>query len=439
MSNNNKEIQNQSRRSFVKTSATIAAGGTLLGSLPMVSFGAAPQSDLKIGLVGCGGRGTGAAHEALKTAPNVKLVAMGEVFEDRLSGSYQRLKSTFDAQVQVPSSHQFIGFDAYQKVIDKCDVVILATPPPFRPIHLEAAIKANKHVFVEKPLFVDVPGYHKIMECNELARQKNLHVAVGLQLRYETGFQQMMDKIREGAIGTITSLDVYYNVGAPKIHPRQPEQTEMGYQMRNWRYFTWLWGGQMAGQAIHQIDVMNWLMDDFPVTVNGMGGRQVFSGPNQGNTYDHHYAEFEYANKVKLHVQCRNINENWTRQGFHIQGTNGYADEKSRIYDPAGKIEWRYRDRDETIGSSQRCQSLFINSVLDNQPVNHLEYGAKSTLTTVMGRMAVHSGQVITLDQALTSQRSILPTKFTWDADMPDKPGADGNYAIPMPGKTQVL
>ncbi len=433
-----KNINNQSRRNFVKTSAA-AVGSTLLAGMPVMSFGAAAPSTLRIGLVGCGGRGTGAAHEALKTAPNVQLVAMGEAFEDRLSASYQRLKTTYGDQVQVPDKHKYVGFDAYQKVIDKCDVVILATPPPFRPLHLEAAVKAGKHVFVEKPLFVDIPGYHKVMAAKDLALQKKLSVAVGLQLRFESGYQQMVEKIQAGAIGNITSLNVYYNVGAPKIHPRQPGQTEMNYQMRNWRYFTWLWGGQLAGQTIHQIDVINWLMDDFPVSVNGMGGRQVFSGPNQGNTYDHHYAEYEYANKIKLHVQCRNIDNNWTKQGFHIQGTTGYADEKSRIYDSSGKIVWRYRNRDETMGSSQKCQSAFIHSILDGKPVNHLDYGAKSTLAAVMGRMAIHSGQVMTVELVLTSKRTILPERFAWDADMPDMPGPDGNYAIPMPGKTDVL
>ncbi len=434
----NKDV-NQGRRNFVKTSAAVAAGGTILSSFPLASFGARAQSELRVGLVGCGGRGTGAASEALKTSKSVKLVALGETFEDRLSGAYSQLKSTFGNQVEVPESNKFIGFDAYQKVIEKCDVVILATPPPFRPQHFEAAVKADKHVFIEKPLFVDIPGYHKVMNTNELAKQKKLNVAVGLQLRFETGYQQMVEKINNGAIGDITSLNVYYNVGAPKIHPRQPEQTEMNFQVRNWRYFTWLWGGQLAGQAIHQIDVINWLMNDFPVTVNGLGGRQVFSGPDQGNTYDHHYAEFEYANKIKLHVQCRNIDNNWNKNGFHIQGTTGYADDKSRIYDPSGNIVWRYRNRDETIGSSQRCQSNFINSVLENKPLNQVEYGAKSTLATVMGRMAIHSGQVITIDQALASKRSILPKEFHWDAEMPDMPGADGNYEIPMPGKTEVL
>ena len=427
------------RRKFVKTSATAILGGTLLGSLPMSAFSANSQSILKVGLVGCGGRGAGAAHQALKTAKNVNLVAMGEVFEDRLDKTYQNLKTTYGDQVQVPDANKFIGFDAYQKVIGKCDVVILATPPPFRPLHLEAAVKANKHAFIEKPLFVDIPGYHKVMEINEQAKQKNLSMVVGLQSRYETGLHQLKEHIDKGTIGNITSLDVYYNVAAPKIHPRKPDQTEMNYQVRNWRYFTWLWGGQLAGQTIHQIDVMNWFMNDFPVKVNGLGGRQSFSGPNQGNTFDHHYAEFEYPNKIKLHVQSTNIDNTWNRVGFNVQGTKGYANEKFEIYDTTGEVLWRYRDKDETEGASQLCQSDFINSVLKGNPVNQIEYGAKSTLATIMGRMAMHSGQIITLEEALASKRSILPQEFHWDAQMPDTPNEDGNYSVPIPGKTKVL
>jgi predicted dehydrogenase len=431
-------MKNTGRRKFLKTSSTVVAGSALLSSSPFISIGKS-QSELKIGLVGCGGRGTGAAYEALKASPAVKLVVMGETFEDRLSSAYQRLKSSFKDQVNVPEDCKFVGFDAYQKVIEKCDAVLLATPPPFRPIHFEAAVNADKHVFLEKPLFVDIPGYHKVIQTNEIAKQKGLNVAVGLQLRFDIGFQQMIEKIKEGTIGPVNSLNVYYNVGAPKMFPREKGQTEMNYQIRNWRYFMWLWGGQLAGQTIHYIDIANWLMDDFPSTVNGLGGRLSFKGPNQGNTYDHHYAEFEYNNKTKLHVQCRTINNNWNRTGFEFQGTTGYADEKSRIFDSTGKMIWRYRNKDETVGSSQRCQSAFIQSILESKPLNHIEYGAKSTLTTIMGRMAIHSGKIVTQDQVLKSTKSILPNEFSWDTEMPDVPGADGNYDIPVPGKTDIF
>ncbi len=432
-------MKTQNRRTFVKASTTMAVGSTLLSGFSINALGASKPNELRVGLVGCGGRGTGAAFEALKTAPNVKLTAMADAFEDRVESSYMRLSNEFGSQVSISKKDKYVGFDGYKKVIEKCDVVILATPPPFRPIHFEAAVKADKHVFMEKPLFVDIPGYHKIISTNELAKQKNLNVAVGLQLRFEPGYQELMAQIKEGVIGDVRSLNAYYNVGAPKIHPREEGQTEMQYQMRNWRYFTWLWGGQLSGQTIHQIDIINWLMNDYPTTVNGLGGRIAFSGPNQGNTYDHHYAEFEYDSGIKLHVQSKNIDSTWNRNGFEIVGTKGSANDHSRIYDASGKVIWQYRNRDQRAGSSQLCQSEFINSVLEGKPLNQTEYGAGSSLTCVMGRMAIHSGKRITMEEALASERSILPKEWSWDTDMPDKPGPDGNYPIPIPGKTEVL
>ena len=432
-------IPDNGRRNFVKSGATVLAGSALLSSLPMKAFNLSSNKEIRIGLVGCGNRGKGAAHEALKTSGSVKLVAIGEVFEDKLNSAYENLKNTYGDQVAVPDSKKFLGFDAYQKVIENCDVVLLATPPPFRPLHLQVAVEASRHVFIEKPLFVDIPGYHKVMGIKELSEKKKLSLVVGLQSRYETGYQLMKEKIENGVIGEITSLNVYYNVGAPRIHPRTANQTEMQYQMRNWRYFTWLWGGQLAGQSIHPIDLMNWFMNDYPVVAKGLGGRQTFSGPNQGNTYDHHYAEFEYANKVKLHVQSTNMDNTWNRVGFDIRGTKGYADERFQIYNSKGELLWRHRDKEETQGSSQKCQSAFINSIINNNHLNQLDYGAKSTLTTIIGRMAIHSGQIIKVEEALKSNKSILPKEFNWDAEMPSMPRPDGNYDIPIPGKTEVL
>jgi len=424
------------RREFLKKgSAAIAVASLPTGLSAYVSG----SDQIKVGLIGSGNRGAGAAVQALAASKAVKLVAMGDAFQDRLDSSYSAILDNVDAdQVNVPDQNKFVGFDAYQKVIELSDAVILATPPPFRPLHFEAAVKADKHVFMEKPLAVDVPGYHKIIEIGKLADQKNLTVVVGLQNRYKKAFEVLISQIRNGAIGDITSLDVYYNVGAPTIHPRQAGQTEMEYQMRNWRYFTWLWGGQLAGQTIHQIDVINWLMDDYPVSAMGLGGRQVFQGPDQGNTYDHHYVEFEYQNGVKMHVQSRNINKCWNRMGFNIQGTTGSADEKFRIFDRQKNISWRHDDKNDP-NPYQYEHDMFMDSILKGTKINDTEFGANSTLTTIMGRMAMHSGQVMKLDEVLKSERSILPERFTWDARMPDMPGENGNYAIPMPGQAVVI
>ena len=437
----NKDMENRltnSRRTFLKAGAATVVGGTLFESMPLSAYAKSDET-IRIGLVGCGGRGTGAAFEALRASKSVKLVAMGDAFEDSLKGSYAKLAAQFKEQVDVPEKRRFVGLNAYAEVIAQCDAVLLATPPPFRPAHFEEAIRAGKHVFMEKPLAVDVPGYRKIMEVGKLAEAKKLNVVVGLQNRYDTSNHAMMEKIREGMIGDVTSVDVYYNVGAPRIHPRKPGQSELEYQLRNWRYFTWLWGGQLAGQTIHQIDVINWLMQDYPDFASGIGGRQSFSGPNQGNTFDHQYVEYIYPNGVKMHVQSRNMNNCGVRMGFHIRGTKGYADERCRIFKLDNEIAWRFRDSDEPVSATQLEQNAFFNAIANGPYINNTEYGAKSTLTTIIGRMATHSGQDIKLDEALASDLSIVPDKLSWDMEMPDQPAENGDYEIPVPGKTKDM
>ena len=427
-----------SRRNFLKAGAASLMGGALLESIPLRAH-AQNLPTIKVGLVGCGGRGTGAAFEALRASPSVKLVAMGDVFADMLNSSYAKLSSQFKDRIDVPEKRRYVGLDAYTKVIAECDAVILATPPPFRPAHFEAAVNADKHVFMEKPLAVDVPGYKKIIELGKKAEAKKLNVVVGLQNRYDTSYNAMVEKIREGILGDIVSVDVYYNVGAPTIHARKPEQTELEYQLSNWRYFNWLWGGQLAGQAIHQIDVINWIMQDYPEVASGIGGRQSFSGPNQGNTFDHQYVEYIYPNGVRMHVQCRNMDNCAVRMGFYIRGTKGYADERSRIFDLSNKLAWRFRDSDEPVGATQLEQNIFFNAVAKGPYINNTEYGAKSTLTTIIGRMASHSGQPVKLEEALGSELSIVPPELSWDMVMPNAPDASGNYEVPVPGKTKVM
>ena len=323
------------RRAFIKKGSAAIAGSTVLPGLPVdLSAYVGGSDQVRVGLIGCGNRGAGAAVQALQATKSAKLVAMGDTFRDRLDKSYLAILDNVDAaQVDVPEENKFVGFDAYKNVIELSDAVLLVTPPPFRPMHFEAAVQADKHVFMEKPLAVDVPGYHKIMEVSKIADQKKLTVVVGLQNRYKKAYQLLVDQLRSGVVGDISSIAVYYCVGAPVIHARKPGQTEMEYQMRNWRYFTWLWGGQLAGQSIHPIDAMNWLMQDYPVVAKGLGGRQTFSGPNQGNTYDHHFVEFEYPNGVKMNVQSLNMNNCWRRIGWDIKCVSGSADEKSKIYD----------------------------------------------------------------------------------------------------------
>ncbi|VAW12076.1 Myo-inositol 2-dehydrogenase [hydrothermal vent metagenome] len=422
------------RRKFIKNSTTLTIGGVLLSTLPgQLYANVSGKEVLKVGLVGCGGRGSGAIFQVLKASPSVRVVAIGDTFKDRVDKLHERIEIKYKDQSDITEATKFVGFDAYKKVIEICDVVLLATPPPFRPTHFEASIKANKHTFMEKPLAVDVPGYKKIIEIGKLAEKKNLNVVVGLQNRYSTPVLEMVKRINNGEIGKITSINTYYNVTAPTIIPREPQQTEMEYQIRNWRYFTWLWGGQLAGQAIHQIDAMNMLMNDYPISALGNGGRLVFNGVNQGNTYDHFFIEYEYKNGIQMHSQCRNMVNTTNRSGWEVRGSKGIANERFQFKDYNGNTFWNYRNNDE-VGAYQKEQNVFINSILKGTRINNTEYAAKSTLTAIMGRMTAETGKKITMDKLLSSKVNIVPEDISWNSKSVLFPDKYGNYKIIKPG-----
>jgi len=428
-------MKKNTRRSFIKKTSKTMAAGMVFSHLPAFSnFDKVGQEKVKLGLVGCGGRGTGAIFQALTASKSVQLVAMGDVFQHELDKSFQLVSKDFSEQVDVPRQRQFLGLDAFKDVIDACDAVILATPPGFRPDHFEYAIASGKHVFMEKPLAVDAPGYRKVIEVGKKATDNKLNVVVGLQSRYEIGLNQLVKKIHAGEIGEILSMDVYYNVGKATVYPRKPNQTELEYQISNWHYFNWLWGGQLAGQTIHQIDVINWIKKDYPIKASGMGGRAMLKGPDHGEIFDHHYVEFEYKDGTKLHVQCRQMDNCDNRMGFNIQGTKARVDERLQIIDSNDELLWRYRDNDDATGS-QIEQDVFIGSILANKPyINNTAYGAESTMTTILGRMAIESGRVIDVEQAKASNLRIVPQQFSWDMKMPNAPQSDGTYVIPKPG-----
>lgn len=428
------------RRTFVKRSSQTLLAGMVFNTMPIMAktniFG---ESKIKLGLVGCGGRGTGALFQALRASSLVEIVALGDVFKDQVDTCFNHLSENFDkSQINISNERKFVGFEAYKQVIESCDAVILATPPGFRPSHFEWSIQSGKHVFMEKPLAVDGPGYRKIIEVGELAEQKKLNVVVGLQFRYNKGLTELVRRIQVGEIGKVLSVDVYYNVGKANVHPRKDSQTEVEYQLSNWHYFNWLWGGQLSGQTIHQIDVINWLKNDYPIKAKGMGGRGVLDGPNHGEIFDHHYVEFEYADGMKLHVQSRQMDNCLNRMGFDILGDKAIANERLKFQDFEGNSLWRYNDEDD-LSASQIEQNVFIESILGNHAyVNNTKYGAESSMTTIMGRMAIHSGQLIELDKAKASNLNIVPSEFSWDMKMDNAPDKNGNYAIPKPGITKV-
>lgn len=420
------------RRNFLKTTTVAAVGGSILGGLSIerAAF-AAPDDTLKIALIGCGGRGTGAANQALHTEGKVKLVAMAEAFADRLTPSLEHLKEQNPGRVDVPPERQFVGFDAYQKAIDAADVVILATPPGFRPIHFEAAVNAGKHIFMEKPVAVDAPGVRQVLAAAEVAKQKNLKVGVGLQRHHEAGYIETMKRLHDGAIGDIVAMRCYWDGQNSRHYERKPTDTEMEYQMRIWYFFTWLCGDHIVEQHIHNLDVINWLKQGYPIRACGLGGRQVRKGPQYGQIWDHHAVEYEYADGSRLSSQCRQIHGCWDSVSEHAVGTKGTVDMKGgwRI---KGENHWQYQGpkRDPY---QQEHDDLFA-AIRNNQPYNEVERGAKSTMTAIMGRMATYTGQMIEWDRAINSKISLAPKAYTWDTLPQPLPDKDGLYPIPVPG-----
>lgn len=428
------------RRDFIKSS-TAAMGGVLLSGLPVAASAYAAGTDtLKIALIGCGKRGAGAAVQALSAGDNIRLIAMADAFRDQLDETYNNLMQVekIKDRVAVPEAQKFTGFDAYQQAIALADVVLLATPPAFRPVHFEAAVEAGKHVFMEKPLASDAPGIRKVLAAGELARKKNLSVVVGLQNRYDPVYQEFVSRLQAGAIGDIVSSTCYYLIGHVNLIPRKPGQTEMEYQMRNWRYFNWLWAGSPAGLQIHNTDVVNWVKGGYPVRAQGMGGRAAYHGPDHGDIFDHFFIEYTYADGSRLHSQIRTIDGTYNNGGSFFQGTQGSGDVSGGIKDMAGKSLWRHRGMKEVNPYQQEHDELFA-AITSGKPINDTEWGAKSTMTTIMGRMAAHSGQMIQWEEALNSELSLMPDRLAWDAMPPTVPGEDGTYPIPVPGKTKVL
>ena len=432
-----------SRRSFLKKSSILVAGSAVAGGLDIARAAHPFGTDtIKIGLVGCGGRGTGAAIQAMNTSGgDVHLVAMGDVFDDRLQGSYRSIKGKHGDKVKVTKDTQFVGYDAFEKVLgSEIDMIILATPPGFRPMHFEAAVKAGKNVFMEKPVATDAPGVRRVLEANKIAKEKGLAVQVGLQRRHEVAYRETMMKIKEeGLIGDIILTRAYWNSGGVWVRPRQDKQTELEYQMRNWYYFNWLCGDHIDEQHIHNIDVINWLMDGFPVTAQGQGGREVRNGDDHGQIFDHHFVEFTYANGTKFFSQCRHIRKCYNSVSEHAHGTKGYADiSGGKIYNPSGEMVWKTNGA--RGGHQEEHHDLFRDLRAGKIP-NEAEYGAKSTMTSIFGRMATYSGQLIKWDDAIGSELALadVDSLKSMDNEAPVKPNDDGTYPCPIPGESKVI
>jgi predicted dehydrogenase len=424
-----------SRRQFLKTSGAVVTGAIAAHDFIPDRVHAADSDALRVGLIGCGGRGTGAAAQALQADSNVKLVALGDAFTDRLQTSLATLQKQQEIahKIDVPPDRCFVGFDAYQSVL-ACgvDVVVLATPPHFRPLHLKAAVDAGKHVFAEKPVAVDAPGVRSVLAACEEAKKKNLSIVSGLCLRYSYGFQETVQRIHDGALGEIRALQANDYRGSIWVKPRQPGWTDMEWHLRNWYYFTWLSGDFNVEQHVHYLDVCAWIMkNEYPVSAIGMGGRQVRTGPEYGNIFDHHSVIYEYASGVKFFSNCRQQARCRNDIAGYVFGEKGAAEVSEHRLRIAGQETWSY-DRKKKDDFYQTEHNELFASIRRGKPINNGEYMAKSTLLAIMGRMATYTGQSITWEQAMNSQGNLSPKSYAWDAEPPESP-------VAIPGMTKLL
>lgn len=435
-SNNN----SSTRREFVKNSTLLAGGLLAAPLLSKANYFSGADDTIKIALIGCGGRGTGAATQALSTKQNVKIVAMADAFRDRLDHAYKELTSgEIDAKrIDVPEENKFVGFDAYLKTIPLADVVLLATPPGFRPIHFEEAIKQGKHVFMEKPVATDPAGVKRVLDAAAVAKKKKLNVVVGLQRHYQNSYRELLK--RKDLIGDITSAQAWWNNDGVWVHPRQPGQTEMEYQMRNWYYFVWLCGDHINEQHIHNIDVVNWFKGAYPVKAQGMGGREVRTGKDYGEIFDHHYVEFHYADGSILNSQCRHQPKTMSKVDELLIGTKGkiFAG-AANIVDHKGRVLYQFDRKTENNPYQTEHDELFEAIAKGQYKFENAEYGAKSTMTAILGRMATYSGQVIDWDKALNSGLDLQPKQYDFAAIPPVVPNSDGFYPVAVPGVTHYV
>jgi len=436
------------RRSFLKNASTAVAGGALLGALPIERFalGASPGDTIRIALVGAGGRGRGAAAQALRTNGDVKLVAVADAFKNSLEGGLKQIQSEFKdrpERLAVTEDTKFVGLDAYKKAIELADVVVIATPPGFRPIHFEEAVRQGKHVFMEKPVAVDGPGVRRVLAAAAEAKKRNLKVGVGLQRRHQNGYIETVKRLQDGEAGEILAMRVYWNGGpvGPKARRADLEKvlgrppTEMEYQIRNWYMFNWLCGDHIVEQHIHNLDVANWVLNGYPVRALGMGGRAYQKGLDSGEIFDHHAVQYEYANGVRVFSECRQIPGCWNSVSEHVHGTKGSSNVGG--YTITGANAWKYRGGGKDP-YQQEHDDLF-DAIRNDKPYNEAEYGALSSMTAILGRMCTNSGKEITWEEALNSKIDLMPSEFTWDAKPKVLPDENGIYPFAIPGKTVAV
>ncbi len=471
-------MTNPSRRAFLRQSAAVA-GATLASGLTIARSGHVAGGDtIKIALIGCGGRGTGAAANAMNTDGPTKLVAMADLFQNRLDTSLKLLTKRMvpqadfvpperqrkgpsnslivsalpkTAQIDVPPERQFIGLDGFKKAIDCIapgGVAILTTPPAFRPIHLEYAVAKGCHVFMEKAFAVDAPGIRRVLRAGEEAKKKNLKIAGGLECRHYQPLEEVIRQIHAAAIGEVITAwcyEIHGPVGF-RFKNREPGMSEMAHQIRNYCNFTWLNGSFLVDWAIHNLDVCCWVKGAWPVSAQAQGGRQVRTDPDQ--MFDHFAVEYTFADGTRLMAQCRHMPRCWGFCGNAIHGATGSAVLGKMIGNPRiykghqqtpENLIWKYQGPPRNPWQVEH--DLLFDAIRQDKPHNETERCAYAAMTAILGRMAAESGQVVTWEQALASNLELAPglDQYTMDSEPPVAPGPDGRYPVAMPGVTKAF
>lgn len=420
------------RRDFIRSATTAAAAAALTACRAPAAHSAGDDA-IRVGLIGCGGRGTGAAENCLLSAPNVRLVALADLFPDRLKACRQELtdperKGGPLAGIGVDDEHCFIGFDAYKKLLaTDVDLVILATPPGFRPIHFAAAIEAGKHVFMEKPVAVDPVGVRKVIAAGRKAKEKRLAVVAGTQRRHQKPYLETIQRIHDGAIGDVVAGCCYWNGGELWLRERKPGMSDMEWQCRNWYYFDWLCGDHIVEQHIHNLDVINWILRAHPLSCVGIGGRQVRTAPEFGHIFDHFCIDYEYPNGVHVMSMCRQQNGTTGNVSEFVVGTKGMSDPAEALLNLQGAVTWKSKSAKGSEPYVQEHRDL-IQSIRGGTPLNEAEQVAESTLTAIMGRIAAYTGLRMKWDEVYASDLDLSPAKYEW--------GPHDVHDAAIPGKT---
>jgi predicted dehydrogenase len=422
-------LESVTRRSFIQTTAAATAAFVFPAGVR-----AAGSDIIRVGVVGCGGRGTGAARDVMQAAEGVEIVALGDLAPDRLAQCRKQLSSlaakdaAIAAKYKVTDDACFTGFDAYQKVIAQdIDYVILAAPPGFRPAHLEAAVAAGRHVFAEKPVAVDPAGIRAVLKTYEQARQKNLGIGVGTQRRHQAEYLATIRRIHDGAIGTVMSGQVFWNQGGLWNRAREEGWTDAEWQIRNWLYFTWLSGDHIVEQHVHNIDVANWVLAAHPIRATAVGGRQWRTDPKYGHIYDHFGVDFEYPSGARVLSMCRQIDGTTGKVAEHFIGTKGSSDPSGKI---AGTNAWAFSSPDKPVSPYVQEHTDLIASIRAGKPINELQQVAESTLSAILGREAAYTGKEITWDEILNADQDLTPPQLAY-GPLPVPP-------VPMPGRTTL-